>query len=64
MEPYLAGISSPYEHVRLSIHDAKPVSVSVSLRAVFTFTYLFCAQMRFHRERGVNLNEEKIFTLS
>jgi len=35
MEPYLANISSPYEHVRLFIHDAKPVSVSLLSDSIY-----------------------------
>jgi hypothetical protein len=35
METYLANISSAYEHVRLFIHDAKPVIVSLLPASIY-----------------------------
>jgi hypothetical protein len=45
MELYLASISSPYEHARLIIYDAKPVSVSLlpARRSVRFHLWVLCA---------------------
>jgi len=51
MEPYLASICSPYEHVRLIIHDAKPVSVSLLPASIYE-VQCSLSPMRFVRRWG------------
>jgi hypothetical protein len=51
MEPYLASISSPYEHVRLIIHDAKPVNVSLLPASIYE-AQCSLSPMRFVRRWG------------